>query len=187
MFKSLIEDVGRELSDIREVLPAAHCCARAYAAESSSLPKPDALPQTMEKHGYLGPFRTVVGVNLVQHEKLEDLRDSRLEEHAFLRSYEQIFEHREIRNQNMRRRLPHLFAAFQLIRYDGLERPRLTKPRQSLFSLPWRLSCVAPESNLWTLSEKLANSFELVVRESIHRINEKRSNSRTLTVGASLL
>ena len=134
-------------------------------------------PQSSEEHRDFNSGRTCINVCFIKNYELPLVSILLLEEHAVIRSYHKVLQHSIVGDHDMRRIVLHLLTAYKLIDIRHSIIIKLFVFNKCIAVLMSCLAGVASVGYLRIILEQTAQSFHLVVRQSIHRINDHGSDT----------
>src|SRR5204863_4406754 len=102
-----------------------------------------------------------------------------LEQFHVGRAEQQVLKHRVVGKQLVRRVVPHLLTAEQLVRQPWFARVQRLIERRALGGALRRVTGVAAEGYLRRVGQQPAQPAELVVGERVHRIQQQRPHPGT--------
>ena len=178
LLELLVEEVAGELDERGVVLLRAEGRRRREVVEPALLRTDDAVAQPAQEHRDLGAIGAVVDVGLVERDELPVRPGVAVEEGRVGGPEEQVFEHREVGHEDVRRALAHLLAAEQFVGQPGHAREQGVVDVLRLAPRLLRVAHVAAERDLRVGGEERPEPAHLVVRERVHRVEQQRPDTR---------
>src|SRR5713101_5179033 len=112
-------------------------------------------------------------MHLVEDDGTPMLGGWSVKKRAILGTQQQVFKHRVVRQQKVRRRTLHLISRDQFVRQARFERPTLPKVRLRFVPFMEGLANVATKRDFREWFQELTKPFDLVVGQRVHGIEEK--------------
>src|SRR5690606_18349557 len=169
-----IKEVGSEPGSTLEVLAsAAEGSTRCQALKPAGFTLDHSILEATEKHCHFDPRSAIVGVRLIEHDEAPVAGCVAVEEDGVRRAQQEVLEHRVIGKQDVGWPLLHLLAAQKLVR-QGLDPwELLAETVQRRLTRLLRLADVATEGDVWRGGQQVTQPLDLVIGQSVHRVEEK--------------
>ena len=178
LLELLVEQVAGELDERGVVLLRAEGRRRREVVEPALLRADHAVAQPAQQHRDLGAIGAVVDVGLVERDEPPVRAGVAVEEGRVGGPEQQVFEHREVGHEDVRRPLAHLLAAEQFVGQPGHAREQSVVDVLRLAPRLLRVADVAAERDLGVGGEERPEPAHLVVRERVHRVEQQRPYTR---------